>query len=49
MSEEQKLMAEIATKLLVAEVEKRGLSRDGAYASWCVSHARSIVNGVQGK
>jgi hypothetical protein len=46
MSDEQKLIVEIAARFLVAEIEKHGLSRDGARASWALSHAREIVNGA---
>lgn len=47
MTEEQKLIAEIATRLLVAHVEKSGLSRYDAYAHNAVVLARKIVNMVK--
>lgn len=46
MSEDQKLIAELAARFLVADIEKRGLSRDGAYASWALAHAKDIVSGA---
>lgn len=47
MTEEQKLVAEIATRLLVASVEKNGLGRDDAYAHNAVIFARKIVRMAQ--
>lgn len=43
MTEEQRLIAEIATRLLVASVEKSGLGRDDTYAHNAVIFARKIV------
>lgn len=47
MTEEQKMIAEIATRLLVASVEKNGLGRDEAYARNAVMFARKIVSMVK--
>lgn len=47
VTEEQKLIAEIATRLLVASVEKSGLGRDDAYAHNAVVFARKIVEMVK--
>ena len=46
MSEEQKLIIEIAARFYEAEIQKRGLSRDDAYAHWALSHAKFIVKGA---
>ena len=45
MSEQQKLMVEIAARLMAAHVEKFGVSRDQAYAVRCVAAAKTIVEG----
>ena len=47
MTEDQKLIVEIATRLLVASVEKNGLGRDDAYAHNAVIFARKIVSLVK--
>jgi hypothetical protein len=47
MSDEQKLVAEIATRLMLACVEKGGIGKDLAYANRCLSHAKRIVEGAK--
>ena len=43
MSEEQKLIADLAARFMVAVIAKLGPTRDDAYANQCVAHATSIV------
>lgn len=47
MTEEQKMIADIATRLLAASVERNGLGRDMAYAYNAVAFARKIVEEVK--
>ena len=48
MSEEQKLIAELAARFMVEVLRKVGPTRDNAYAHQCVSHATIIVNAAAG-
>lgn len=47
MTEEQKLIAEIAARLVVANIERNGMIRDSAYAHNAVVFARKIVEMVK--
>jgi hypothetical protein len=47
MSEDQKLIAEIAARLMLACVERDGIGKDLAYANRCLDHAHCIVNGAK--
>jgi hypothetical protein len=48
MTEEQKLIAEIAARLLVANIARNGMGRDSAHAHNAVVFARQIVEMVKG-
>lgn len=47
MSEDQKLVAEIAARLLLANIEKSGLGRDPALGERALAYARQIVKGAR--
>lgn len=47
MSDEQKLIAELAARFLLAGIEKNGLGSDPAYASRAISYAKQIVEGAK--
>ena len=46
MSEEQKLIVDVAARLMVARFENGGMSRDDAYAHQCLALAEVIVYGA---
>lgn len=48
MTEEQKLIAEIAARLLVANIARNGMGRDATHAHNAVVFARQIVEMVKG-
>lgn len=45
MTEEQKLIAEIATRLMVATIKNSGFSKDIFYSQVALKHAKNIVKG----
>lgn len=47
VTEEQKLIAEIAARLLVANIERNGMGRDSSRAHNAVVFARHIVEMVK--
>ncbi|MBO6755501.1 MAG: hypothetical protein JJ902_04190 [Roseibium sp.] len=49
MSEEQKLIAELAARFMVARIEQGGGTNDAAYANQCLMLARTIVRGATNK